>query len=560
MQRGYLYFVLALAALVAGVFVPWLWLKLLLFWLAVASAYFGVGYVTGYGEILLKSRRGRVPLPIKIVIGPVLLGATLYNWYWRNRDPNPPIQKVREGLYLGRRLFSTDKPLLEEYDIGAILDVTVEFDALGSKILADQINYYNIPIFDRAKPRLSQLNKAVHWIEQQRKEGRNVIIHCALGQGRSVSVLLAYLCVLEPQRGLQDLLKSVQEIRGSAEPNAHQLRMVERFREMDMAKQQLRAVLIFNPAAGQSDSEQDLRAIREALEPFLDLEVRQTQPEHSDRKLAHEAVDSGADLVIAAGGDGTISAVAYALGGTGVPMGIIPRGTVNALSKSLFGMGEGWNTIERCCERILSGFTREIDLAEAGDQCMVLLGGIGMEAGLVERADRANKDQWGALAYLMGGWESLTELPLMDVTLTVDGETHRFRAGSVVVANAAPLTSVLAQGAGAPDPADGLLDVTAIVDVADRAEAVRLMADLFARGLGVAGDLSDDAPAQQDKDGESEKIRHYRGREIRLEPDPPERLVVDGERAGETPVTFRTCPKALKIIVDEPEPQPDPNV
>ncbi|MCU0536079.1 MAG: methylglyoxal synthase [Hydrococcus sp. Prado102] len=95
------------------------------------------------------------------------------------------------------------------------------------------------------------------------------------------------------------------------------------------------AHLIFNPVAGQGNAEQDLSLIRQILEPYLNLKIHQTTPEVNPEQLLKTALSTHADLVIASGGDGTVSAVAGALINTGIPLGIIPRGTANAFAVAL---------------------------------------------------------------------------------------------------------------------------------------------------------------------------------------------------------------------------------
>ena len=87
------------------------------------------------------------------------------------------------------------------------------------------------------------------------------------------------------------------------------------------------AHLIFNPVAGQRNADQDLSLIRQLLEPNLSLRIHQTTPEVNPEQLVKAAISARADIVIAAGGDGTVSCVAGALIGTGISLGIIPRGT-----------------------------------------------------------------------------------------------------------------------------------------------------------------------------------------------------------------------------------------
>ncbi|PLZ31933.1 lipid kinase, partial [Fischerella thermalis WC559] len=92
------------------------------------------------------------------------------------------------------------------------------------------------------------------------------------------------------------------------------------------------ACLIFNPVAGQGDSEQELAQIRAILEPEIDLDIHFTTEEISADQLAHDAVQRGVDAIIASGGDGTLSAAAAAVVGSDIPFGIISRGTANAFA------------------------------------------------------------------------------------------------------------------------------------------------------------------------------------------------------------------------------------
>lgn len=75
---------------------------------------------------------------------------------------------------------------------------------------------------------------------------------------------------------------------------------------------------------------------------------------------------------------------------------------------------------------------------------MLLFGGIGIETGMVERAERDLKSKFGVLAYLIGGWEQINEQEEFDVELTCDEPTQKIHTASVVVANAAPPTSIVA--------------------------------------------------------------------------------------------------------------------
>ena len=223
--------------------------------------------------------------------------------------------------------------------------------------------------------------------------------------------------------------------------------------------QSLVAHLIFNPVSGGGNGKQDLEFIRQMLEPHLHLEVHLTSPDIDPQELATQAIAQNADLIIASGGDGTVSAVAGAVIGTEIPLGVIPRGTANAFGMAL-GITQQLNQMRRACEIILAGKTRVIDAARCNDRPLILLAGIGYEAETIEKADREAKKRWGTLAYLMAGWQQLDEQTLFEAEIEIEGETKTFQAGAITIANVAPPTSILAQGIGEVIADDGLLDIT----------------------------------------------------------------------------------------------------
>jgi YegS/Rv2252/BmrU family lipid kinase len=234
------------------------------------------------------------------------------------------------------------------------------------------------------------------------------------------------------------------------------------------------ACLIFNPVAGQSDPDRDLAQIQAILEPGINLEICLTTPEVGADALAQAAVERGVEAIIASGGDGTLSAAAAAVVGTGIPLGIISRGTANAFATAL----DLPDTIEAACQTILHGATRRVDAAYCNDKPMVLLAGIGFEAETVELADREAKNRFGMLAYVLAGLQQLQNMTTFEVEIETADKVVKVSAAAVTVANAAPPTSILAQGSGGIVVDDGLLDVT-IIAPANKAGAITAAYQLF---------------------------------------------------------------------------------
>lgn len=293
------------------------------------------------------------------------------------------------------------------------------------------------------------------------------------------------------------------------------------------------AHLIFNPVAGQRNAEQDLVLIRELLEPHLSLKIHQTTPDVSPKQLVKAAISAHADLIIAAGGDGTVSVVAGALIGTGIPLGIIPRGTANAFAVAL-GIPR-LLPVRNACQVILAEHAQTVDAAYCNEIPMILLVGIGYEAIVVETANRELKDQWGTLAYLMAGWQRMGQQQPFETEIEADGNVYQFEAGAITIANAAPPTSVLAQGAGQVLLDDGLLDVT-IATAENKLHAVTTLLRL----LGAA--ITKTEVNQQN-------VIHSRTSCLKVTTNPPQKVVVDGEIIGTTPVEVECIPSGLTVLV-----------
>ena len=296
------------------------------------------------------------------------------------------------------------------------------------------------------------------------------------------------------------------------------------------------AHLIYNPISGQGNGAEDLELVQKLLEPQLHLEVHLTTPEVSAEELAQVAIAAKPDIIIASGGDGTVSAVAGQLINTDIALGIIPRGTANAFSVAL-GITTTMTPIKGACEIILAGKTRVVDVAYCNDVPMILLAGIGFEAETVERASREAKNRWGSLAYIIAGFQQLNEQELFETEIEIEGVVKKFQAAAVTVANAAPPSSIMAQGMGEVITNDGLLDVT-IAAPQTELRTVTTMVDLL--GAALLGNPTN-----------REDIINLRTHQLKVSTNPPQKVVLDGELIGTTPVEFKCIPHGLTVLAPQ---------
>lgn len=226
-----------------------------------------------------------------------------------------------------------------------------------------------------------------------------------------------------------------------------------------------RAAVVHNPVKVDREV---IGAAMEELErelgwaPTLWLE---TSVEDPGTGQARQALDEGVDVVIGAGGDGTIRAVAEGLAGSGTPMGIVPAGTGNVLARNV---GVPLGDLRGQLRLALTGQARSVDVAivqlrradgRVDRQVSVVMAGMGIDAAMLAETDEDLKKRAGWLAYLKAIVTVLRQHRELTFRYRIDdGPVRRLRADTVIVGNCGVLPGSLVL---LPDAAidDGLLDV-----------------------------------------------------------------------------------------------------
>jgi len=288
--------------------------------------------------------------------------------------------------------------------------------------------------------------------------------------------------------------------------------------------------MILNPKAGQSrfpglvlsDLDKELYA------QGIDCDIAFTRAPGDGARLAARAVERGYDMVIACGGDGTVNDVANGMVGSGVPLGILPFGTVNVLARDL-GISLDPSTAVKNLSR---GHVKPIDLGCADGRYFTLMAGLGFDAEVISGVLQPVKDWIGASAYIFKGLETLTWYQATDITLTMPDQTYSSRAFLVIVANVSRYSFHLRV---APDasPEDGMLDICVFErPFTDRFGFMHQVADLFI-----------------DRHLEHDAVKSFRTPWVKIESDPEIMVQIDGDPFGTTPVDIRVSPGALSVIV-----------
>lgn len=235
-----------------------------------------------------------------------------------------------------------------------------------------------------------------------------------------------------------------------------------------------RLAVVYNPTKG------DTKALHKAVRSTLER-VRQdasaseatawaeplwleTTVDDAGQGLARQALESGIDLVLAAGGDGTVRAVAAGLRGSGVPLGIVPLGTGNLLARNI---GVPLSDVRAAVRLAVTGDDRAIDvgIAEltrdsgaASTHAFLVMAGIGIDAAMIANTNPQLKKRVGWLAYVDGGLRSLNSSKFQIHYQLRGHQRHSAHVNSILAGNCGVLPGNMEL---MPDAAldDGELDI-----------------------------------------------------------------------------------------------------
>jgi diacylglycerol kinase family enzyme len=243
--------------------------------------------------------------------------------------------------------------------------------------------------------------------------------------------------------------------------------------------------------------------------------------------MAKEAVAAGCGTVIAVGGDGTVRAVAEALAGTDVVLGIVPQGTGNLLARNL---EVPLDDIPAALARIGADDPRTIDLGwvsmNGEERAFTVMVGFGIDAQMLVETDDDLKDRAGWLAYVEAMGRAMAGTEMTGIALALDGgDAQEVRGHTLLIGNCG-----MVQGGVRllPDAKldDGLLDLLLVS--ADGALQWLDTVRSVVWDNGIRRLLTRDETAVS-----TESTRHLTAKRISVELEQPLAFEVDGEELGD---------------------------
>ncbi len=286
-------------------------------------------------------------------------------------------------------------------------------------------------------------------------------------------------------------------------------------------------VVVLNPVSGNGDHAEEVRELA-AEHGFTILETRE---EDDAIEFAEQAAENGAEMVAAAGGDGTLNEVVRGLVSAdaldSVTFGVIPAGTGNNFAENI-----GVTSIEHAFEVLEHGERRRVDLGTANDRDFInsCVGGLTADASV--ETDSEQKERLGILAYVVNTLQLMADFDGVPLTVKASSEGEVSWSGDAVFVLVGNGRRFPAKGRTQANMEDGLLNITIIEEMP-------------------APNLVGEALLQRLFGTESDNVTHLHAPtvEIDIHRNQPVQFSLDGEMGEWDDLTLGVLPRALELPV-----------
>ncbi len=299
--------------------------------------------------------------------------------------------------------------------------------------------------------------------------------------------------------------------------------------DMNRGERKMKAAVILNPNAGNKKLVNEIDFICDRLNTaFETVTLYKTEQPGEGADLVRK-LEGKADVVIGAGGDGTIYELINAL----APLqqrpafAILPGGTCNDFSRAI-GMNQ--NPL-KAVEQIIEKQTEAVDVGKHGEDYFLNFWGIGLVADVSENILEENKEKFGKLSYYMSVGRTLNQAEPFQLKMTSEKASYEGEAVMVLIGNGPFLGGTRAM-LGNSSFQDGLLDVFVIKEM----------------GIEPVMAWLQTSPDEEQLNPES-NLMHFRAKEVHIETTPEKTVDCDGEKETTTPSTITVLHNHINMIV-----------
>lgn len=316
-----------------------------------------------------------------------------------------------------------------------------------------------------------------------------------------------------------------------------------------------RAAVVYNPVKVDVDALRAAVAAAEKNAGWAESMWLETSVEDPGTGQAREAAEKGAEVVLAAGGDGTVRAVAEGLRDADCALALLPSGTGNLLARNL---NLTLNHLEESVATAFTGTDHGIDLGIADmrrmdgsleSRAFLVMAGIGLDAKMIVNQDEQLKKRFGWLAYIDAIGKALRDTNRMRMRFRLDdGPTRSMSAHTVLVGNCGSLPgNILLLPEASVD--DGLFDIVSL-----RPEGFVGWVQVWVKIVWENGVLRRSTVGRKimGMSKEIRTLRYLKGAKFEVSLDHPEDFELDGDIFGQV-TGFRTTvdPGAVRVRLPE---------
>lgn len=191
----------------------------------VSIAYAGLG-----PSLFGKSRCGILPWHRKVLLAPYFLLNEVSFQLFRLKSSEPAIGEAASNLHFGRRLTASEgRQLARDHGWQGVLDLTCEFSEVFP--LRQLANYRSVPVLDATPPDAVRIAESVSWISEHVAK-HPIYVHCALGHGRTATIVIAYLVKTGEAASIDEALKKLVSLRAGVDLHPSQRATLVQFLSM----------------------------------------------------------------------------------------------------------------------------------------------------------------------------------------------------------------------------------------------------------------------------------------------------------------------------------------